>query len=96
MSTFWEVFADDIRIRMEGSVLPDEIEDLRAYAKKMDGAIPIEPYPASIAYDETRPDVLLAAAYAYAKRETGLEPIVTKRGVSMPTIDEPRKPGVVR
>lgn len=95
MNKFWEVIADDIRIRMDGSTLPREIEELRIYSRKMDGAIPIEPFPASIAYDESNPEVLLATAYAYAKRETGLEPIVIAEGVSMPTIDPQRKPGVL-
>ena len=95
MTTFWEVTAADIRIRMEGSVLPAEIDDIRKYVKQMDGAVPVEPYPASIAYDESRPDVVLAAAYAYARRVTGFDPLVVTQGISMPTVKERRKPGVV-
>jgi hypothetical protein len=95
MKTFWEVVGEGTSIRMEGTNLPIQIEDIRSYVKSMDGAVPIEPYPSSIAYDETKPETIFAAAFAYVQQKTGTEAFTRSYGVYMPRDTNPIGPNVV-
>ena len=95
MTNFWEVIVPGTIIRMEGDTLPDEIDKIREYVDSRDGAVPIKPYPTSIAYDESKPETIFAAAYAYLKYETGFEPFINSSGISMPRDTNPIGPNVV-
>ena len=92
MTRFWKVVGDGMVVQMTGDTLPEQIADIRAYVNTLDGAIPVKPYPASISYDESKPETIFAAAYAYVKKKTKSDPVYISEGVVMPTVPSPIEP----